>query len=362
VSQVPEVESELSRLRERLDAINHALLNLLNERARLVQQVREVKVRHGVEMYSPGRESEMIEDLVAANQGPFPEETIRTLFREIFRACLGLMERADGQPLRVRRGPGRDDVVVHVRGRAIGLAPVVIAGPCSIEDPEQMEAVAEHLKRLGVQFLRGGAFKPRTSPYSFQGLGARGLEILNAIGREFDLVTVTEVLDTRTVDLVAEHCDILQIGSRNMANYELLKAAAATGRPVLLKRGFGATLDEFLQAAEYLAAAGNESVILCERGIRSFGRETRFTLDISAVPLLRRMARLPVIVDVSHAAGRRDILDSLARAALAAGAHGVMVEVHPDPHRARSDAEQQLDLRGFEAFLSAIAVFLGRAS
>jgi len=184
------------------------------------------------------------------------------------------------------------------------------------------------------------------------------VRLLEETGRRHGLSTVSEVMDTRTVALMASHVDVLQVGSRNMANYELLKEVAGTGKPVLLKRGFAATLDEFLQAAEYLAAAGNENVILCERGIRSFGRDTRFTLDISAVPLLRGKSRLPVIVDVSHAAGRRDVIPALARSALAAGAHGVMVEVHPNPPLARSDSQQQLDLVQFETLLESLKPFL----
>jgi len=245
-------------------------------------------------------------------------------------------------------------VVIDVGTRSIGRDPVVIAGPCSIEDEDQIETVAARLAALGVGFLRGGAYKARTSPYAFQGLGEEGLRLLEAAGRRHGLATISEAVDTRTVDKVAQYVDIVQVGSRNMANYELLKEAAATGKPVLLKRGFGATLDEYLHAAEYLAASGNERIILCERGIRTFDRQTRFTLDISAVPLLHGMCRLPVLVDVSHAAGRRDILVPLARAALAAGADGVMIEVHPNPSVARSDSEQQLDLAQFEALLAAL--------
>jgi 3-deoxy-7-phosphoheptulonate synthase len=242
-----------------------------------------------------------------------------------------------------------------VGDREVGRDPIIIAGPCAVEDEEQMERVASRLAELGVTFLRGGAFKPRTSPYSFQGLGKEGLLLLESAGRRHGLKTVTEVVDTRTVDLVANHADMLQIGSRNQLNYELLKAVATTGKPILLKRGFAATLDELLRAAEYIVAGGNENVVLCERGIRTFARETRHTLDISAIPLLRELCRLPVIVDISHAAGRRDILPSLARASLAAGAHGIMVEVHPNPGLARSDAQQQLDLDQFERLLSGLS-------
>ncbi|MBM4397117.1 MAG: bifunctional 3-deoxy-7-phosphoheptulonate synthase/chorismate mutase [Deltaproteobacteria bacterium] len=356
----PDGRAELEALRRRTSELNRRILDLLSERARVVIEVRKVKERHAIDLFSPGREAEMLEDLVSANPGPFPDDTIRHLFREVFRASLGLMEGEAETSLRVARKPGEPDAVIRVGGqglpaRAIGAAPVVIAGPCAVEDEEQVEAVAAELARLGVGFIRGGAFKPRTSPYAFQGLGARGLGILAAAARRHGLATVTEVVDTRSVDLVARHADVVQVGSRNMANYELLKALGSTRKPVLLKRGFAATLDELLLAAEYLASAGNEDVILCERGVRTFARETRFTLDISAVPLLKRMTRLPVVVDVSHSAGRRDILPSLARAALAAGAHGVMVEVHPDPALARSDAQQQLDFAAFRELLASLA-------
>jgi 3-deoxy-7-phosphoheptulonate synthase/chorismate mutase len=210
-----------------------------------------------------------------------------------------------------------------------------------------MEEVARALVAQGVRWLRGGAFKPRTTPYAFQGLGERGLAILRDVARRHGLVTVTEVTDTRLVGLVGEYADVLQVGSRNMYNYDLLRELGRIHKPVLLKRGLAATTDELLWSAEYVVSGGNEQVILCERGIRTFERQTRNTLDLSAVALLRQQSFLPVIVDVSHAAGRRDILTPLARAALAVGAQGVMVEVHPCPAVARSDSQQQLDLREF---------------
>ncbi|MBM4398529.1 MAG: bifunctional 3-deoxy-7-phosphoheptulonate synthase/chorismate mutase [Deltaproteobacteria bacterium] len=340
---------ELDGLRGRLDEINAAVLRLLCERGRIVARVRDLKERSGAEMFNPAREREMLDALVAANEGPFPDAVVRHLFKEVFRASLAMMERSGVEALRVARGSG-PEVVVRVGDRAIGgERPVLIAGPCAVEDEEQVRTVAHALAAMGVEFLRGGAFKPRTSPYAFQGLGEEGLRMLSEAGREAGLATVSEVVDTRTVEVVARYVDVLQVGSRNMANYELLKAVAVAGKPVLLKRGFAATLDEFLQAAEYLALAGNEQIVLCERGIRTFERETRYTLDLAAVPLLRRMSRLPVVVDASHAAGRRDILPALSRAAFAAGADGLMLEVHPRPEVARSDSQQQLDLPSFAA-------------
>lgn len=346
--------SSLDDLRRRINAVNHEILALLSERAEIVQEVREYKERNAIEIFIPSREKEMLDGLVEANPGPFSDDMIRHLFREIFQASLRHMQTNKKQSLRVSRKPGEPTDVISVGGQEVGREPIIIAGPCAVESEAQMERVASRLAELGVTFLRGGAFKPRTSPYSFQGLGKEGLLLLASAGKRYGLKTVTEVVDTRTVDLVAEHADMLQIGSRNQLNYELLKAVATTGKPILLKRGFAATLDELLRAAEYIVAGGNENVVLCERGIRTFARETRNTLDITAIPLLRELCRLPVIVDISHAAGRRDILPALARASLAAGAHGIMVEVHPNPGLARSDAEQQLDLDQFERLLGGL--------
>jgi 3-deoxy-7-phosphoheptulonate synthase/chorismate mutase len=341
---------DLSALRAEIEAVNFGLLDLLNRRARLVTAIHALKRAQDLPPFVPEREQQMLADLVAHNEGPFTDETIRRLFKEIFRASLDLQERATERALRVSRERRPTDLTITVRDVVIGAAPVLIAGPCSVEDELQMEQVARCLVELGVKLLRGGAFKPRTSPYTFQGLGERGLALLQQAARRYGLVTVTEVTDTRQVELVARYADILQIGARNMHHVELLREVGRAGVPVLLKRGLAATLEELLFCAEYIAGEGNERIILCERGIRTYERETRNTLDIAAVPLLRQKSYLPVIVDVSHAAGRRDILAPLGRAALAAGASGLMVEVHPAPHLARSDAEQQLDFAAFRRF------------
>jgi 3-deoxy-7-phosphoheptulonate synthase/chorismate mutase len=341
----------LETLRDELGEINLSLLDLLSRRARVVTEVQKVKSRDGIPTYVPEREQAMLEGLVAANRGPFPDETVRHLFKEIFKASVRLMETEQRQVLRVSRASGEADLLVRVGGELVGGGPVIVAGPCSVEDEGQMDAVGRKLRELGVGLMRGGAYKPRSSPYAFQGLGRRGLEILRDTARRYGLATVTEVMDTRAVELVAEHADVLQIGSRNMYNYDLLREVGKAGKPVLLKRGLSATIEEFLWAAEYVVLHGNKQVILCERGVRTFETQTRNTLDLSAVALLRRQSYLPILVDVSHAAGRKDILAPLARAALAAGAHGVMVEVHPCPAVARSDAQQQLDFQEFETFL-----------
>jgi 3-deoxy-7-phosphoheptulonate synthase len=235
------------------------------------------------------------------------------------------------------------DTVVSMGGVPIGGPRiVVIAGPCAVESLEQTLTVAREVKRKGASLLRGGAFKPRTSPYSFQGLGEEGLRILAAARDETGLPVVTEVLDTASVDLVARFADGLQIGARNMQNFELLKQVGRTGKPVLLKRGMSATLEEFLLAAEYVLAEGNPGVVLCERGVRTFADHTRNTLDLSVVPAVERLSHLPIIVDPSHGTGRRDKVTPMACAAVAAGADGLIVEVHNRPEEALSDGPQAL--------------------
>ena len=249
------------------------------------------------------------------------------------------------------------DVVVG--GRDV----VLMAGPCSVESYEQTCAVAAVVAAAGGRVLRGGAFKPRTSPYSFQGLGREGLEILRAVADEFGLLVISEVLGVEQLPLVAEYADVLQIGSRNMQHYPLLWAVGEVGRPVLLKRGFMSTIDEWLKAADHIVSRGNERIILCERGIRTFETATRNTLDTNAIALARRIAPYPVVADPSHATGRADLVLSAARAAVAAGADGLLVEFHPDPATALSDGDQALPLTampGFQAQVRRVARALGR--
>ena len=237
--------------------------------------------------------------------------------------------------------------VVEVGPLSIGGgAPVLAAGPCAVESREQLMAVAEAAARSGAGLLRGGAFKPRTSPYAFQGLGPEGLRLLAEARQRTGLPVATEVLAPEQVEMVAEVADLLQIGARNMQNYALLAAVGAAGRPVLLKRGLGATLDEWLLAAEYLVATGASGVVLCERGLRHFDPRTRNILDLAGAVAMKSLTHLPVIADPSHATGRRELVAPMALAALAAGLDGVMVEVHPDPDRALSDGPQSLDLAG----------------
>lgn len=236
-----------------------------------------------------------------------------------------------------------EDSVIDVDGLNIGgTAIVIMAGPCTVESEEQLLAAAEVVKKAGIKIIRGGAYKPRTSPYSFQGLGEDGLKILAKAKKETGLKIVTEVLDDSEVDLVASYADILQVGARNMQNTRLLKALGKIKKPILLKRSYSATLNEFLMSAEYILSSGNDQVILCERGIRTFVEYTRNTLDLNIVPTIKHISHLPIIVDPSHGTGRYDIILPMARASVAAGADGLLVEMHPKPETAKSDGEQSL--------------------
>lgn len=235
---------------------------------------------------------------------------------------------------------------------SIGGSFTVIAGPCAVESEEQIERIAKKLRKMGVRFLRGGAFKPRTSPYAFQGLGSEGLRILRNITNELGMFVVTEIMDARDLDLFEKHnIDIMQVGARNMQNFTLLRELGRSRRPILLKRGMGSSIDELLMAAEYILAGGNKKVILCERGIQTFENATRYTLDLSAIPVLREQTRFPVIVDPSHAAGTPRIIPALMRAAVAVGADGLLVEIHDRPNDALCDGKQALSPAVFEKTL-----------
>ncbi len=247
----------------------------------------------------------------------------------------------------------RDRTIVSVGGVRIGGNEVVVAaGPCAVESYGQVRDTAIAVKEAGAKLLRGGAFKPRTSPYSFQGLGVEGLKILRRVGDEVGLPVVSEVMDTRMVGIAAEYVDMIQIGARNAQNFDLLREVGRTGKPVLLKRGLGNTVEEWLQAAEYVLLEGDGDVVLCERGIRTFEHATRFTLDLGAVVAARKLTHLPICVDPSHPAGRRDLVIPLALAAIAAGADMLLVEVHPRPWEALSDAEQQLTFDMFRELMT----------
>jgi 3-deoxy-7-phosphoheptulonate synthase len=257
-----------------------------------------------------------------------------------------------------------EDSVVPLNGTRIGDRKVVVmAGPCAVEDRAQMQEVAQVVKEAGVKILRGGAYKPRTSPYSFQGLGPEGLEILGEIREQYGLAVITEVMAPEDVPLVSEYADILQIGARNMQNFALLHAVGEYGKPVLLKRGMMSTLQELLMAAEYILSHGNQRVMLCERGIRTFETFTRNTFDINAIPALKGLTHLPVIADPSHGTGKWSLVGAVSKAAVAAGADGLIIEVHPHPSRALSDGAQSLKPAAFSQLmkeLAAVANAVGR--
>ncbi|MBQ49395.1 MAG: 3-deoxy-7-phosphoheptulonate synthase [Zetaproteobacteria bacterium] len=262
--------------------------------------------------------------------------------------------------LTLRRNKDHQSVVRTAEGQAIGGEQFVfIGGPCAIEDEEMIRHSAGFLGRTKVSLLRGGAFKPRTSPYSFQGLGEDGLRYIRSAADQYQLGVVTEVMAIEQVPLVEKYASILQIGSRNMQNFDLLKVLGKSEKPVLLKRGLAATLEEFLGAAEYLMAYGNPNVILCERGIRSYDPYTRNVLDLAAVVALKQLTHLPVIVDPSHAAGKSELIDGLAKAAVAAGADGLMIECHPRPQESVSDARQALSLNAMADLVKSVEPILG---
>ncbi|MCL2338080.1 MAG: 3-deoxy-7-phosphoheptulonate synthase [Firmicutes bacterium] len=262
-----------------------------------------------------------------------------------------------------REARGEDTVVQAGNVRIGGNKLAIIAGPCAVETEEQLYAAARAVKKSGATALRGGTYKPRTSPYSFQGLEEEGLRLLAAAGAETGLATVTEVIDAESMHTAEHYVDILQIGARNMQNFQLLRLAGQAKKPILLKRGLSATIEEWLMAAEYIVSSGNENVILCERGIRTFETSTRNTLDLSAVALVKTLTHLPVIADPSHATGKRELVASMSRAAVAAGADGLIIEVHPDPSAALCDGPQSLNPEEFDALMNTmrpLAAAMGR--
>ncbi|MDJ1087997.1 bifunctional 3-deoxy-7-phosphoheptulonate synthase/chorismate mutase [Macrococcus caseolyticus] len=351
--------NDLNTLREKIETLNIEILKLLSERGQIAKQIGQEKRKQGTAIYDPEREKEMINKLLDLNDGPFDDNVIKQLFKEIFKASTELQKSDSEKHLLVSRKLKQEDTIVTFdNGGIIGAGTKsYVFGPCSVESAEQVETVAKNLHEKGEKFIRGGAFKPRTSPYDFQGLGEEGLQILHDAGKKYDLNVVSEIVNPAHFALADQYVDIFQIGARNMQNFELLKEAGRTNKPVLLKRGLSATIEEFIYAAEYIYAQGNSKIILCERGIRTYEKATRNTLDISAVPILKQGTHLPVMVDVTHSTGRKDIMLPVARAALAVGADGVMAEVHPDPAVALSDAGQQMNFEEFENFYKALNEF-----
>ncbi|MBP2001207.1 3-deoxy-7-phosphoheptulonate synthase/chorismate mutase [Paenibacillus shirakamiensis] len=302
------MSEHLDELRGKLDAINIHMLKLLNERAEIAREIGEIKEKQGIPKFDPIREGTMLDELTKLNPGPFKDDAVKHIFKEIFKASLDLQIEDHTLQLLVSRKKQPENTLIDIKGISVGgTSPVLVAGPCSVESYEQLRTVAAALKEAGVKVMRGGAFKPRTSPYDFQGLGIDGLRMLKEVADEYGLATISEIVHPNHIELAEKYIDVIQIGARNMQNFELLKAAGQAKIPVLLKRGIAATLEEFVHAAEYIVVHGNSQVMLIERGIRTYEKWTRNTLDISAVPLLKQETHLPVLVDVTHSTGRKDV-------------------------------------------------------
>ncbi len=349
-------DNSLQDLRAQVDSINLQILELLNNRARLASEIGKVQQQLGTSFYDPSREAEMLTILEQSNNGPFSNETIKALFREIFRASLALEEKEARQKIRVQRKSKDERTVVTLAdGLQIGNSEfTIISGPCAVESMEQMDETAAALSARGVRILRGMGWKPRTSPYDFQGMGEEGLKIARQVANKYNMYITSEIMDLSQIPVMSDYVDIFWVGARNMQNSFLLKALGHVRQPVILKHSFGSTLEEFLYAAEYIVASGNPNVILIERGIRTFERWTRATLDLGGLAVLKLETHLPVIVDISHSAGRRDIAIPMAKAAKAVGADGLMFECHPNPPVAMSDAKQQLSIPEMHALIDEI--------
>ncbi len=320
----------------------------------------------------------IIQELEAKGLKPMPlygvERTVIAVIGEERELNIGHLESQPGvdkvmrvvEPYKlVSKNTKKEPTIIEVNGVKIGDSKTVamMAGPCSVESEEQMDEVAGALAKMGVKILRGGAFKPRTGPYAFQGLKQEGLDILRSVADRHGMAVITEVVDIRDLDAICQKTDIIQVGARNMQNFELLKELGTAGIPVLLKRGLSATIEEFLLAAEYILAHGNPNVILCERGIRTFEKETRNTLALATVPLVKESTHLPIIVDPSHGTGKKSLIEPMSKASIAAGADGLIIEVHPNPADALSDAQQQFTPEEFEVVmknLEPIATAVGR--
>ncbi len=346
---------KLTDLRREIDGVNMELLTLLSKRGELAKQIGELKTDAGIVQYDPKRELDMLNALTDANTGPFDDSTVKEIFKNIFQASLSANTKSEKPKFLTSRGD-RDDSVIMVGDVPVGgdNSPVLITGPCAIESREQIMMTAAEVAKHGIKLFRGGAYKPRTNPYSFQGLGEQAMKWAREACDKYGLYFVAEIMDARDVDLCLDYVDVLQIGARNSQNFSLLKAVGRTNRPVLMKRGLSGTIEEWIMGAEYIMSKGNPNVILCERGIRTYEKYTRNTLDISAVALAKLETHLPVIVDATHSGGRRDLLVPLTKAGLAAGADGIMVEVHPNPAVALSDQKQQMDFDQFADYLKAV--------
>ena len=350
-------DSTIQELRSQVDVINLQILELLNKRAVLASDIGKLQQQAGTTFYDPQRESQMMTALEQNNKGPFSNEIVKALFKEIFRASLALEEKESKAKILVQRKSPDERTVITLPDGVTKIGDggfAIISGPCAVESYEEMDETAAVLAKRGVKILRGMVFKPRTSPYDYQGMGEPGLKIARQVANKYGMFITSEIMDASQISMMSDYVDIFWVGARNMQNSFLLKAMGQVRQPVILKRGLAATLEEFLYAAEYIVSSGNPNVILIERGIRTFEKATRNTLDIGGVAVMKLESHLPIIVDISHSAGRRDIALPLARVAKASGADGLMVEVHPNPPVAMSDAKQQLYFHQFNEVMDAV--------
>lgn len=345
---------DLRKLRQEIDNINISILEMLNKRTELIKEIVELKDETHTEYFDPEREIDMMEKILDRNYGPLCNDLIKEIFSVIFSASLKFMGISRQKKLLISSSSDEYFSSIKEMFELDNDEPIIIAGPCAVEKTEYLDTIAKFLKERNIKFIRAGAYKPRSSPYDFQGLKEDGLKILRDASKRYGLISITEVVDTRDVELIAQYVDILQVGARNMQNFELLKEVGQTNHPVLLKRGISATIHELMLAAEYIVLKGNRKIILCERGIRTYETKTRNTLDISSIPIIKNETHLPIIADLSHSLGRKDIINNIAKAVLSAGADGIMVEVHPIPELALSDSKQQLNLDEFDQMLNFI--------
>ncbi|NSW92094.1 MAG: bifunctional 3-deoxy-7-phosphoheptulonate synthase/chorismate mutase [Firmicutes bacterium] len=343
------------KINDRINEAIERLLTILNLYTLLLFEIKKDNSKN----HQLCSSKELVTQLLKKNKGPLTDEVVMKVFNEIFNVISKFVGICEEKNLLVGASGISEVNMFNSINEMFNFKinkPIVIAGPCAIENYNYLDEVAQVLSKKSIKFIRGGAYKPRTSPYDFQGIKEEGLKILYEVSKKYDLISTTEVVDTRYVEIVSKYTDILQVGARNMQNYELLKEVGRTHKPVILKRGMSASIKEFIYAAEYIALQGSRNIILCERGIRTFETSTRNTLDISSIPIIKNETCLPIIVDLSHSLGRKDIIVPIAKSVLAAEADGIMVEVHPNPELALSDKRQQLNIDEFTKLLDELRI------
>jgi 3-deoxy-7-phosphoheptulonate synthase len=352
--------SKLEQTRKMIDQVDKEIVKLINKRARLALNAAEFKNKEKSDIYVPSREKKVLNNVISSKSF-LPEESLKNIYTEIITACRDIQKPVK---LSYREFKKENTIIKVSKNVEIGGKKVhVMAGPCAIESKEIISNIAKIVKNAGATVLRGGAYKPRSSPYAFQGLGEKGLKYIKDVSNKLRIPAISEAMSVEQVNTVSKYCDIIQIGARNIQNYDLLKAAGKQKKPVLLKRGMSTTVQEFLLSAEYILSQGNYNVILCERGIRTFETSTRFTMDLNAVPVLKKLSHLPIVLDPSHGIGIREHVGTMAKACIAAGADGLIIEVHPQPENALCDGQQSLLPEQFNKLmkeLDSVAKAVGR--